>query len=114
MIERTEQLKKHRDNIQIIKPQVCMPVQSVLHMWQEFRFAPLVSSPPFSFLFPLNSRPCGTNTLSWLQVENDISSSSVRRLLAQGRSIKYLVPDPVLEYISRHKLAELPAWKAQQ
>ncbi|EGD77276.1 hypothetical protein PTSG_08369 [Salpingoeca rosetta] len=48
------------------------------------------------------------------QIENDISSSSVRRLLAQGRSIKYLVPDDVIAYIKQHSLHELPTWKAQQ
>jgi len=34
----------------------------------------------------------------------DISSSQIRRRIAQGRSIRYLVPDPVAERIARGKL----------
>ncbi len=34
----------------------------------------------------------------------DISSSRIRRLAARGRSVRYLVPEPVAGYISRHRL----------
>lgn len=34
----------------------------------------------------------------------DISSSYIRLCLSEGKSIKYLVPDGVVEYIRRHKL----------
>lgn len=34
----------------------------------------------------------------------DISSSDIRRRCQQGRSIRYLVPDPVLQYIETHGL----------
>jgi nicotinate-nucleotide adenylyltransferase len=34
----------------------------------------------------------------------DISSSDIRRRIAQGRSIRYLVPDPVREYIAAQGL----------
>lgn len=34
----------------------------------------------------------------------DISSSRLREALAQGHSIRYLTPDPVIEYISSHGL----------
>lgn len=34
----------------------------------------------------------------------DISSSLIRRRIAQGRPIRYLVPDPVAEHIARGKL----------
>lgn len=44
---------------------------------------------------------------------NTISSTMVRRLLAQKKSIKYLVPDAVRDYIKRHKLAEQPAWQEE-
>ncbi len=32
------------------------------------------------------------------------SATMIRTLLAQGRSVRYLVPDPVFDYISRHRL----------
>jgi len=42
----------------------------------------------------------------------DISSSAIRKLCAQGKSVKYLVPEPVEDYISKHNLysykGELP------
>jgi nicotinic acid mononucleotide adenylyltransferase len=44
-------------------------------------------------------------------VTNDVSSTVVRRLLKQKRSIKYLVPDLVCDYIQRHQLQNLPAWQ---
>ncbi|MGH2898787.1 MAG: nicotinate-nucleotide adenylyltransferase [Solirubrobacteraceae bacterium] len=34
----------------------------------------------------------------------DVSSSQIRRRVAQGRPIRYLVPDPVAEHIARRKL----------
>jgi nicotinate-nucleotide adenylyltransferase len=34
----------------------------------------------------------------------DISATLVRRLVAEGRSIRYLVPDAVREYIAAHGL----------
>jgi nicotinate-nucleotide adenylyltransferase len=34
----------------------------------------------------------------------DISSSQIRRRIADGRPIRYLVPDPVAEHIARRKL----------
>jgi nicotinate-nucleotide adenylyltransferase len=34
----------------------------------------------------------------------DISATLVRRRVAEGRSIRYLVPDPVREYIVAHGL----------
>jgi len=38
----------------------------------------------------------------------DLSSSLVRRRVAAGRPIKYLVPDPVAEYIAQHGLYRSP------
>lgn len=42
----------------------------------------------------------------WLHAitQLDISSSRIRALAKAGRSIRYLVPDPVLDYIDRHHL----------
>jgi nicotinate-nucleotide adenylyltransferase len=34
----------------------------------------------------------------------DISASRIRGLVAAGRSVRYLVPDPVIEFIKREKL----------
>ncbi|XP_075046363.1 nicotinamide/nicotinic acid mononucleotide adenylyltransferase 1-like isoform X2 [Mixophyes fleayi] len=37
-------------------------------------------------------------------ITNDISSTKVRRALRRGLSVRYLVPDPVLDYIQAHDL----------
>jgi len=37
-------------------------------------------------------------------VPNEVSSSAVRHELEQGRSVKYLLPDAVIEYVHRHGL----------
>lgn len=37
-------------------------------------------------------------------VRNETSATEVRRALRRGLSVKYLLPDPVLEYIQRHRL----------
>jgi nicotinate-nucleotide adenylyltransferase len=34
----------------------------------------------------------------------DISATEVRRRVSRGQPIRYWVPDPVAEYISRHRL----------
>ncbi len=34
----------------------------------------------------------------------DISARQIRRRLAQGRSVRYMIPDAVLSYIHRHRL----------
>ncbi len=39
----------------------------------------------------------------------DISATEVRRRAREGRSLRYWVPDPVAEYISRHRLYLDPA-----
>ncbi|MGE5589713.1 MAG: nicotinate-nucleotide adenylyltransferase [Bacillota bacterium] len=40
--------------------------------------------------------------LAWLEL--GLSSTDLRRLLAEGRSVRYLVPDRVLEYIEERRL----------
>lgn len=42
-----------------------------------------------------------------------ISGSVVRRRAAAGRSVRYLVPDPVARYIAAHALYSNPAWRTQ-
>ncbi|XP_068934788.1 nicotinamide/nicotinic acid mononucleotide adenylyltransferase 1 [Petaurus breviceps papuanus] len=37
-------------------------------------------------------------------ITNDISSTKIRRALRRGQSIRYLVPEPVLQYIDKHNL----------
>ncbi|CEG69775.1 Putative Nicotinate (Nicotinamide) nucleotide adenylyltransferase [Rhizopus microsporus] len=37
-------------------------------------------------------------------IHNDISSTKVRLFVKRGMSIKYLLPNPVIDYIAKHKL----------
>jgi len=37
-------------------------------------------------------------------IRNDISSTYIRQAVRTGKSIKYLTPDGVIEYIEHHKL----------
>ncbi|XP_072464907.1 nicotinamide/nicotinic acid mononucleotide adenylyltransferase 1 isoform X2 [Notamacropus eugenii] len=37
-------------------------------------------------------------------ITNDISSTKIRRALRRGQSIRYLVPEPVQQYIEKHSL----------
>jgi len=37
-------------------------------------------------------------------IPNDISSTRIRRAISRGMSVKYLVPEPVIDYIIKHKL----------
>eukprot|EP00850_Spirogloea_muscicola_P018731 SM000175S03278 [mRNA] locus=s175:58157:61825:+ [translate_table: standard] len=37
-------------------------------------------------------------------ITNNVSSTAVRRCIARGQSVKYLIPDMVLEYIQQHRL----------
>jgi nicotinate (nicotinamide) nucleotide adenylyltransferase len=37
-------------------------------------------------------------------IPNDISSTKIRRSLRRGESVRFLVPDAVLDYIQEHKL----------
>jgi len=38
----------------------------------------------------------------------EISASAIRRRLAQGLSVRYLVPDAVLDYIESHQIYRTP------
>ncbi len=51
----------------------------------------------------LASRPCGTILIEELR-PLDISSTEIRRLLAEGQSVRYLLPESVLDYIETNQL----------
>ena len=38
----------------------------------------------------------------------EISSTVIRRRVSEGKSIRYLVPDPVLHYIKKNQLYKSP------
>lgn len=44
-------------------------------------------------------------------VRNEISATEVRRALRRGASVKYLIPDSVLQYIQQHKLY---SWESEK
>jgi len=44
-------------------------------------------------------------------VENNISSTLIRKNLAENKSVKYIVHDAVIDYIYRQRLNELPNWQ---
>ncbi|PVD30033.1 hypothetical protein C0Q70_09294 [Pomacea canaliculata] len=41
-------------------------------------------------------------------IYNDISSTKIRRALRRGESVKYLLPDSVIEYVREHELYGVP------
>ena len=51
----------------------------------------------------IRSQPCGSVLLLGL-TPLAISSTAIRSALAEGRSPRYLLPDPVLDYIRAHNL----------
>ncbi|XP_014644684.1 PREDICTED: nicotinamide/nicotinic acid mononucleotide adenylyltransferase 3 isoform X2 [Ceratotherium simum simum] len=45
-------------------------------------------------------------------VQNEISATYIRRALSQGQSVKYLLPDAVIDYIKEHNLyTKDSSWK---
>jgi nicotinate-nucleotide adenylyltransferase len=51
--------------------------------------------------------PAGQITFVW-QTPLAVSATQIRQLLSQGRSVRYLVPDAVLNYIEAHGLYLAP------
>ncbi len=47
-------------------------------------------------------------------IQNDVSSTKIRLFRKQGKSIRYLVPDPVIAYIEEHGLYKAEVGKAEQ
>ena len=39
-------------------------------------------------------------------IQNDVSSTKIRLLLREERSVQYLIPGPVIQYIEKHSLYE--------
>ena len=56
---------------------------------------------------PVPSSPLISRTIEVPAVE--ISATEIRRRVREGRSIRYWVPDPVAEYVTRHRLYLDPA-----
>lgn len=40
-------------------------------------------------------------------INNDVSSTKIRLFLKREMSVRYLIPDPVIEYIEKHNLYEV-------
>jgi len=51
----------------------------------------------------LHMRPAGNITLCTITAL-DISGTAIRSCIAEGRSVRYLLPDSVLDYIRQHQL----------
>jgi nicotinate-nucleotide adenylyltransferase len=51
---------------------------------------------------------CGTSVIFLEETLLDISSTRIRRLIVEGRSVRYLVPDAVIDHIHRHGLYRDP------
>ena len=48
--------------------------------------------------------------ITWLDMPGlDVSGTMLRRRVSEGRSIRFLVPDPVLGYVSENRLYVEPA-----
>jgi nicotinate-nucleotide adenylyltransferase len=56
---------------------------------------------------PVPSSPLIARTIEVPAIE--ISATEIRRRVREGRSIRYWVPDPVAEYVTRHRLYLDPA-----
>lgn len=46
----------------------------------------------------------GTRVIPLVETYLDVSSTGIRQMLANGRSVRYLLPPPVLDYIAEHGL----------
>jgi len=53
------------------------------------------------------SAPAG-KVMTYFMTPIAISSTAIRNLAAEGQSIRYLTPDPVVEYIRSHRLYAKP------
>ena len=53
------------------------------------------------------SAPSG-KVMTYFMTPISISSTAIRNLVSEGQSIRYLTPDPVVEYIRSHRLYAKP------
>jgi nicotinate-nucleotide adenylyltransferase len=51
----------------------------------------------------LSDKPAG-RIVSFAMTPLAISATQIRQLIARGQSVRYLLPDPVLDYIQTHQL----------
>ena len=79
----------------IARPGWSLPDEGEVAAWMQ---AHRVASPT-----DLRCRPAGGVLLEALR-PLAISSTEIRELLASGRSVRYLLPEPVLDYIATHSL----------
>lgn len=55
----------------------------------------------------LNASPAG-GIVTFAMTQLAISATQIRQLIASGKSARYLLPDPVLDYIQTHQLYKSP------
>ena len=55
----------------------------------------------------LNAKPAG-HIVTFAMTQLAISATQIRKLIASGKSARYLLPDPVLDYIQTHQLYKSP------
>ncbi|MBA3318174.1 MAG: nicotinate (nicotinamide) nucleotide adenylyltransferase [Gemmatimonadales bacterium] len=80
-----------------------------LEAWREADEIPRLAT---VVVFARHGAPVPTSSLIARTIEVpaiEISATEVRRRVREGRSLRYWVPDPVAEYVTRHRLYLDPA-----
>ena len=92
---RWEELLDWAHVIVLTRPGWALPEEGVVAQW--------LAQHQLADASALTERPCGGILVTQLR-PLAISSTEIRALLAAGRSVRYLMPQSVLEYIEAHKL----------